>query len=124
MKYNDTDQRGVFDHSFKPIKLNFHRQSLYETVLEKLKRIVLGTEDKGGITGGTYFLADASGVSIQQNHFEIQGVTGKLEVLPWTLENYVQVSGVRYPSKTRLYCVIIEHGKEVEALLSKGSQNQ
>ena len=66
MKYNDKDQRGVLDRSFKPIKLNFHKQSSYETVLEKLKRVAWGTEDKGGAIGGTYFLADASGVSIQQ----------------------------------------------------------
>ena len=110
MKYNDKDQRGVLDRSFKPIKLNFHKQSSYETVLEKLKRVAWGTEDKGGAIGGTYFLADASGVLIQQKNFEIQGATGKREVLPWTLENYVQVSGLRYPSKTRLYCIIIEPG--------------
>ena len=50
-------------------------------------------------------MADGSGISIQKENFKIVSEDGKNNVIAWTLANYLETSHIKYPSRTRLYCV-------------------
>ena len=57
--------------------------------------------------GTTFYLSDGSGHRITDSDFSIDLPDGTKECLPWTLRNYMRVSCVKFPSRTRLYCVAI-----------------
>lgn len=107
MTYDIGKQRGVFDRSFNLTKVSFHRDAAYDVVKDRCQRAVWpdGKEDD------KFYVADGSGVSIQRESFEVEGLDGSQQVIPWSLGNYLQVSHIRYPSRARLYCVKLPASK-------------
>ena len=59
---------------------------------------------------GECYLADGSGSKICGQEFPLSLREGDATTLPWTLSNYMKISGNVYPSRVRLYCVNI-HGQ-------------
>ena len=60
---------------------------------------------------GMCYLADGSGSKISGDDFPLslrEGDGGPMTI-PWTLSNYIKMSGASYPRRVRLYCVNI-HG--------------
>ena len=51
-----------------------------------------------------FYLSDASGAVIDDARFKLDQPDGTTRELPWTLDNYLRVSALKYPSRTRLYC--------------------
>lgn len=95
--------RGVLDKSFPAIKLPFHHDCSYEDMLRKCREHVwpdAGAKD----SNYQYCLVDGSGTSIGHSDFNIDLPDGGKEILPWTLNNYLQVSNVKYPSRMRTLC--------------------
>ena len=99
--YNEDKQRGVVDRTFTPSKVAFHRDASHATVLKKSQRNVWSDCEEDF----QFFLADGSGSCIEPKDFEIDLEDGKQQVVPWTLDNYLKVSNIRFPSRARLYCV-------------------
>ena len=101
MYHDDKLGRGKVDRTFTLMKVNFDREETYNRMLEKSKRLVWGEFSEGD----NYYLADGSGSCIEQSQFEVGTNSGKQEVLPWTLSNYLKVSNIKFPSRARIYCV-------------------
>ena len=99
MNYNSQTQRGRKERSFTPVKVTFHKDNTYQQVLTKAKTVWAKK------SRGDFFLADGTGSSISCESFTLDLPDGTSEVLPWTMSNYLHVSGIRYPSRARLYCV-------------------
>ena len=94
--------KGVLDKSFTTVKLPFHRDCTAEEMLTKCKENVWSdsTEDY------QYYLADGSGTAIDsEKMFKLDLPDGSKESLCWTLNNYLKVSNVKFPSRLRVYCV-------------------
>ena len=78
---------------FKPIKIPFHCESTYKEILEKCQEILWPNE-----RNANFFLA---GTSIQAGgQFELAKT-----IIPWTLQNYLKVSQITYPSRAPIYLV-------------------
>ena len=78
---------------FKPIKIPFHCESTYKEILEKCQEILWPNE-----RNANFFLA---GTSIQAGgQFELAKT-----IIPWTLQNYLKVSQITFPSRARIYLV-------------------
>ena len=101
MIYDIGKRRGIFDRSFNLLIVSFHRDLCYDMVKDRCQRAVWPDVTDGD----TFYIADGSGVSIKGESFEVQGLDGSVQVIPWSLGNYLQVSHIRYPSRARLYCV-------------------
>ena len=99
--YDIGKRRGIYDRSFNLMKVFFHRDSCYDMVKDRCQRAVWPDVTDGD----TFHVADGSGVSIKRDSFEVQELDGSVQVIPWSLGNYLQVSHIRYPSRARLYCV-------------------
>lgn len=50
-------------------------------------------------------MADGSGAKITGNDFTLTLQDGNTMTIPWTLSNYMKMSGQSFPSRVRLYCV-------------------
>ena len=55
-------KRGLFDRSFKPVKVPIHCEALYDNILSQCKQVVW-SDDKE-IDTHRFYLADGSGASI------------------------------------------------------------
>ncbi|XP_064389956.1 uncharacterized protein LOC135337876 isoform X3 [Halichondria panicea] len=106
MYHDEKLGHGKTDRSFDLMKINFDREERYEKIIEKCKRIVWS--DFGANASRQFYLADGSGTCIEQpqSQFEVSRADGQQEVLPWTLENYLKVSNLKFASRARLYCVM------------------
>lgn len=107
MHFDAVQQRGKLDRSWKLTKVSFHRNYSYASVKKRCEEVVWPE----GEEGATYYVADGSGISIEREHIEIMSEDGKKNTIAWTLGNYLEVSHIKYPSRTRLYCVKVSKGK-------------
>ena len=108
MVFNKKLQRGVQDCSFIPIKVAIHRDSSRDHVLAKTVSSVYSDAPSGSL----FYLADGSGHTIMDADFTIDYPDGTKESLPWSLRNYLRVSCIKFPSRTRLYCVATFPGED------------
>ena len=53
----------------------------------------------------TFYIADKGGIPIWTNDTIEIDVNSEIETHPWTLHEYIVLSGIKYFSKTKLYCV-------------------
>ena len=109
--YSACHQRGKLDRSWKLHKLSFHKNLSYQAVKKICQEATWPDEEEGT----TYYLADGSGVSIEQDNFELVSEDGKKNTIAWTLANYLEISHIKYPSRTWLYCVKVSKGKQIKA---------
>ena len=64
------------------------------------------------IVGYEYYLSDNSGLPITiDGNIILQKRNGNRESHPWTLTNWLRISGVRYYTRTKLFCVQKDLGK-------------
>ena len=55
--------------------------------------------------GSRFYIADSRGVPIwTDDYLVIDGKNGE-EKVPWTLMKYIEYSHVKYPSKSKFFCV-------------------
>ena len=59
---------------------------------------------------GECYLADGSGGKINGDDFPLSLRGEETMTLPWTLSNYMKISGAMFPSRMRFYCVNL-HGQ-------------
>ena len=104
MEFDVGRAKGIFDRSFTTIKIPFHKDCSSTDMLNKCVECVWG---KSAVEPGdyTYYLADGGGSAIGSSSFVVDQPDGSQQTLPRTLSNYLKVSGIRYPSRLRLYCV-------------------
>ena len=88
--------------------MSFHRNSTYQIVKKRCQEVTWPNEDQD--TAITYYVADGSGVSTERENFELVSADGKKSIIAWTLANYLEISHIKYPSRTRLYCVKVIKG--------------
>ena len=113
MTYSACHQRGKLDRSWKLQKLSFHKNLSYQAVKQICQEATWPNEEEGA----AYYLADGSGVSIERDNFELISEDGKKNTIAWTLANYLEISHIKYPSRTRLYCVKVSKGKQIPKAL-------
>ena len=53
---------------------------------------------------GQCYLADGSGFKITGEDYKVT-LKGQVTSVPWTLTTYMDASGLKWPSRVRLYCV-------------------
>ena len=74
----------------------------YQCVLEKCTQEVYGTERQNA----EFYIADKGGVPIwTKDVIEVDLGNEKVEEINWSLHQYILLSRVKYPSKTKSYCV-------------------
>jgi hypothetical protein len=74
----------------------------YQKLLDKCVQEIYSEEEQ---ENATFYMGDKGGVPIwTSDTFEVD-VDGKIESHAWTLREYIILSGMKYPSKTKLYCV-------------------
>ena len=100
MEYDCIKVKGTMDRSFAPIKIAFHKDCTSQDMLNKAREVVWGESSPSY----QYFLADGSGTAIDSSSFDLDLPDGRKETLPWTLNNYLRVSSIKFPSRVRLYC--------------------
>ena len=105
MTYDACHQRGKLDRAFRLKKVSFHRNSSYVVVKNRCHDVTWPNKDDA-----TYYVADGSGISIERENIEVAAEDGKKSFVPWTLANYMEISHIKYPSRTRLYCVRVSKG--------------
>lgn len=111
MTYLVVKNRGVINKSIKFRKLTFHKKSSYNRVLAKCITEIYPNNQKPATC---FFLANSEGHYIcTDGKIAIEGEHGTEKSLSWSLELYLQVLHVRFPSKVKLYCV----EKEEEVIL-------
>ena len=106
MFYKRKLHRGVQDRSFTPVKVPMHRDSSHAQVLTKGVSSVFAD----AIEGAHFYLSDGSGHTITGDDFIVDYPDESNEKIPWTLNNYLRVSCIKYPSRARLYCVAVIPG--------------
>ena len=118
MWFDCKKQKGVLDRSFVPLKIPLHKENDYDEVLQtciehvsynllsdKTFLYVLLLKVWKDAPEGDCFIADGSGSRIGGRDFPLTRKDGPSTTLPWTLSNYIKLSGATYPSRVRLYCV-------------------
>ena len=100
MEYDYDKAKGILDKSFPLIKVAFHKDCSSSDIILKCQECVWDHSDKNY----EYYIADGSGSAICSN-FNVDLSDGSRQSLPWTLNNYLRVSSIKYPSRLRLYCV-------------------
>ena len=102
MTHSRKQGRGIMDRSFKPIRMCFRRDCSCERMLEKSKAQLYSTQCQGA----SYYMADTSGTRVCIDGFIIvDKADGSEQQVPWTVETYIKMSNMKYPSKARFYCV-------------------
>ena len=102
MTHSRKQGRGIMDRSFKPIRMCFRRDCSYERMLKKSKAQLYSTQCQGA----SYYMADTSGTRVCIDGFIIvDKADGSEQQVPWTVETYIKMSNMKYPSKARFYCV-------------------
>ena len=114
------DSKVKFDRSFKPVKIPIHMEASYTEILKKCKEFLWPdqSEEQDDNTH-SYYLSDGSGASIYAGgKFELVSPNDskRKETLPWTLQNYLRVSKITYPSRARIYIVKID-GNSASAVI-------
>lgn len=99
MDFNLQKMKGVTDRLFTPVKIPLHKSSSYSDAVSKCAEVVWGNDVSSDYH---YCLADRSGSQIPDT-LSLTLTDGSSESLPWTLSNYLQVSGTQYPSRMWLY---------------------
>ena len=79
------------DRKFEPVKINIHRQASYDRVLTKCLAAAWGEVGESA----SYVLTDTGGMKIPEK-LVIDQPDGTDEVLPWTLETYLQITKKTY----------------------------
>ena len=72
MTLSNKEKRRILDQSFKSVKVLFHQDSSATVIWEKLQRLFWPNSE-----GCLFYLADATGVSIESPHFEIEVQMGQ-----------------------------------------------
>ena len=102
MEFNAEKAKGILDRSFPTVKIPLHKECSYKDLNDKCKQYVWGDSSDADYK---YYMADGTGTGIGSSSFHIDLKDSRKTVLPWTLENYLKVSSVKYVSKLRLYSV-------------------
>ena len=105
MKYSYTKNRGVHYHSIPLTKLFFQRDASYGAVLQKCCQRFWPDAADAPEHDAEYYLADGGGASIEAADLDIVLSNGGVSTVPWTLQNYLRATGLKFPSRARLYCV-------------------
>ncbi len=101
MEFNSDKAKGVLDRNFPAVKVPLHKDCLYDDLVEKCKEYVWNDSSPEY----DYYIADGTGTAIGSKSFHIDSEDGRKTILPWTLNNYLKVSSMKYPSRLRIYCV-------------------
>ena len=100
MEFSAEKMRGRMDRAFTPVKIPLHKNSSYDDIVTTCREFVWG--DGSVSSDYQYYLADGSGTPIAAT-LSVSLSDGTKETLPWTISKHLQVAGVRYPSRMRLY---------------------
>ena len=112
MRYCSQAKRGVLAKPMCSMKVYVHKHAKYGVVLKKICAEMFSSDRPG-----EYYLADSQGLPLCKREDECIVVTdaeGAEKVIPWTLDFYMSISGVKYQSKVKLYCVEKTEGKYMQ----------
>ena len=74
----------------------------YQKVLDKCVQETYSKEEQ---EKAEFYMADKGGVPVWTSDIIQVDVGETVEEREWTLREYITLSGMKYPSKTKLYCV-------------------
>jgi hypothetical protein len=74
----------------------------YQKLLDKCVQELYSKDEQ---ESATFYIADKGGIPVWTRDTIEVDINGEIENHPWTLHEYVVLSGMKYPSKTKLYCV-------------------
>lgn len=95
--------KGILDRQFVTQSIVFRKDMAYPRVLDKCICAVFPDEVQDGCD---YYVSNGRGMPIYTGeHIRVDNEDGVEELIPWTLETYIKLSNIKYPSKARFYCV-------------------
>ena len=107
MRFCEKTKRGVLSKPAEKTKVYVHRQAKYSAVVKKISDELFSQSSRSE-GDKEYYLADSAGLPLcsrEDGQVAVQGVSGEEVLVPWTLEFFMQITGIRYQSKVNLYCV-------------------
>ena len=103
MCFSHQKGKAVIERAFKPVQVFVHKQAAYSMVLEKLKKEIFGANAP---TAAQYYIAKANVIPVSTGDtITMAQADGAEHQVPWSLETYLKVSRIKYPSKAQFYCV-------------------
>ena len=86
-------------------KVFIHRHARYASVLERLQGVLFPGVSKSHYT---FALVDTAGNPLcsTEGDMSLQQDDGTEKLVPWTLQTYLSVKNIRFPSKLKLYCLL------------------
>ena len=106
MTYDCHKGKYVIDKS-NSTKVFIHRHARYKCVLERLQGVLFPRESKN-LHRYTFALVDTTGNPLcsTKGDMSLQQDDGTEKLVPWTLQTYLSVKNIRFPSKLKLYCLL------------------
>lgn len=110
MYHCDKRGKGIHIRGGKLVNVLLRSDSNYERMLTKCVQEIFPDEDKNKFD---FYIADSRGAEVWNgDKIKIDGGEGtSQEECLWTLEQYIKLSRVKYPSKAKFFCVKKEKGK-------------
>ena len=82
------------------------KDSTYTRMVEKCAQELYGKEPEQD--NCTFYIADSKGIEVWSSDdikVDVEGSGENQESCNWSLEKYIKLSGIKYPSKARFFCV-------------------
>lgn len=101
---------------FQAQNIFFRKDCTYQRMLQRCKEVVYPVSKPDA----DYYIANANGIAVSGPEgfitLDRDGV-GSEQKVPWTLEAYIRLSKLKYPSKAKFYCVEVQKGTCINCIL-------
>lgn len=97
--------RGVHVRASELKNIVIRDDCSYQRLLDKCVREMYSIEEQ---EKASFYIADKGGIPIWTSdkiEVDIEGTGHTTEEREWTLRQYILLSGIKYPSRAKLYCV-------------------
>ena len=98
--------RGVHVKGGKMKNVVLRSDCTYARMVKKCSQEIYG--EKAADKEFSFYIADSRGIEIWNSdtiEIDTEGSGSKKESCLWSLGNYIKLSGIKYPSKARFFCV-------------------
>ena len=102
MTYNNRLKRPVLDRDFGLVKVFVFKNESYADLVKRCAYYTF--PDAASDEESEFYLADASGHRIGGDSLVVVGRNGN-ETVPWSLPQYFNIRGTKYPSKVKFTIV-------------------
>lgn len=104
MHFSHEKNKPLPDKEFGLVRVFVHDEASYTSVVAKFQKELFPDQPPDENT--EYYIADLRGVPVAVgDNIHIQKSDGTQEKVQWSLRSYLKLSGIKYQSRARLYCV-------------------